>query len=69
MVKRHSPGGLECDSRMLTGFVLLKMKLKRYISNKNMAGIWMDEIKNSHTRNIKSTMSSGIKYLRMQQPT
>lgn len=28
VVKRHSPGGLECDSHMLTGFVLLKMKQK-----------------------------------------
>lgn len=30
-----------------------------------MAGIWMDEIKRSHAKNINSTMSSGIKYLQI----
>lgn len=29
----------------------------------------MDEIKSCHVKNIKSTMSSGIKYLLIQQPT
>lgn len=34
-----------------------------------MAGIWMDEIKRSHAKDINSNMSSGVRYLQIQQPT
>lgn len=40
VVKRHSPGGLECDSHMPIGFVLLKMKQKGICQNRTYVHIW-----------------------------
>lgn len=68
VVKRHSPGGLKCDSHMQTGFVLLKWNKRIYL--KQGYGCDMDGWDtSSHTKNINSTMSCGVEYLQIQEPT
>lgn len=51
VVKRHSPGGLWCDSHMSKGFVLLKTKHKGTVDLKQLQNWDMNEITKSHTMN------------------